>query len=248
LGEGTSKINSTTGMATSAMPEVLWGRTILVVEDETVTRSMIVVMLRKLSALRILEAQNGCEAQNVLARSGSVDCIICDLNMPEMNGLALLKKIRLGEVSVERSVPFAVLTGYGDAAYVAAAMELEADAFMIKPVKIQVLAERLRRILTEPRTLQDVGYYRFISIPEKFLIGEEQREMHSLPSFDEIENRKGMRYPLEKIPPNATLARSVVLENGVVLLRAGQILSPRLLIRLRDLADMDSAVGHLWIR
>lgn len=69
--------------------------TFLVVEDDDFQRDVIVDILLRLGALKITEARTGTEALNVLnqTKSNLIDIILCDLNMPEMDGMEFLRHI-----------------------------------------------------------------------------------------------------------------------------------------------------------
>ena len=67
----------------------------LVVEDDVFQRQLIVKMLRSLGMVAIIEAGDGNQALALLRAAGSkpVDIVICDLNMPEMDGLEFLRHL-----------------------------------------------------------------------------------------------------------------------------------------------------------
>ncbi|TGL45608.1 EAL domain-containing response regulator [Leptospira perdikensis] len=69
--------------------------TFLIVEDDDFQRDVIVDILLRLGAMKISEARTGTEALNILNQSSpnSVDIILCDLNMPEMDGMEFLRHI-----------------------------------------------------------------------------------------------------------------------------------------------------------
>jgi EAL domain-containing protein (putative c-di-GMP-specific phosphodiesterase class I)/FixJ family two-component response regulator len=72
------------------------GMDVLVVEDHDFQRRTVARMLRSLGARDVLEASNGKQALDLLAADGSeVALVVCDLNMPEMDGLEFIR--RLGE-------------------------------------------------------------------------------------------------------------------------------------------------------
>ena len=79
---------------------------LLVVEDDAFQRQMIVKMLRSLEIASIIEAADGNQALAVLRAAGSkpVDIVICDLNMPEMDGLEFLRHL-----SHENHIPEVVI-------------------------------------------------------------------------------------------------------------------------------------------
>jgi EAL domain-containing protein (putative c-di-GMP-specific phosphodiesterase class I)/FixJ family two-component response regulator len=66
---------------------------ILVVEDDDFQRQMIVKMLRSLGVISICNAGNGKQALEIIRRENEkpVDIVVCDLNMPEMDGLEFLR-------------------------------------------------------------------------------------------------------------------------------------------------------------
>jgi two-component system cell cycle sensor histidine kinase/response regulator CckA len=86
------------------------GRTVLVVEDDPVVRSMAARGLRDAGYL-VLEAVNGREAQELLrAQTGRLDVVVTDIGMPEMDGHDLARWL-----SQERpDLPVVFLSGYGD--------------------------------------------------------------------------------------------------------------------------------------
>ncbi len=70
------------------------GCTIMVVEDHAFQRQMTLRLLKNLGAGEMLEAANGREALNLLAERGQpVDMIICDLDMPEMDGVEFIRHV-----------------------------------------------------------------------------------------------------------------------------------------------------------
>ncbi len=231
---------------------VLWGRSVLVVDDDEFTRSLVVLMMRKLKALQVWEAADGEEAVQLLKKPTGMDCILCDLNMPRMNGLQLLKAVRTGATGADTKVPFAVLTGHCDTEYISLAIDLDVDCFMAKPVTVEMLAERFGRILIDQDTdLSD--RYRGVEVPTAALDGvlspaDELPETGTDDNEEIITTEHASRCPLMRIPVNSVLARDLMLSNGVRLLAEGQILKAKLLFRLRDLSEIDPAVKHLWIK
>lgn len=77
---------------------------ILVVEDDDFQRRMVVNMLRSLGVIEICDARNGKQALSVLhaANAKTVDIAICDMNMPEMDGMELLR--HLGQEKAATSI------------------------------------------------------------------------------------------------------------------------------------------------
>src|SRR4051812_957166 len=105
-------------------------RHILVVDDSTTMRRMIVASLRALSDVRFDEAGNGLEALERLALA-PVDLIVLDLNMPDMHGLEVLQFVRGHQRS--QAIPIIVLTTRGDEDSRTAAVAAGASAYLTKP-------------------------------------------------------------------------------------------------------------------
>jgi len=66
---------------------------VLVAEDHDFQRRLVVRMLKTLGAKEVLEAKNGLEALATLKKRGTVDLLICDLDMEQMDGMELIRNI-----------------------------------------------------------------------------------------------------------------------------------------------------------
>ncbi len=114
--------------------------TILIVDDSRFQRTFVRRILDP-EGYTILEAGNGREALDVLSES-TPDCILTDLIMPDMRGLALLEALqRRGS-----TIPALVLTADIQEAVKEQCLQLGALDVLHKPIKPQVLIERLARV------------------------------------------------------------------------------------------------------
>jgi len=86
---------------------------------------------------------SGGEAAIEALRVKEFDLVITDLNMPETDGIAVVKKAK--ELNRDRGVM--VLTGSGDATLVAEALRVGADDYMLKPCKLTELWRRVDNCL-----------------------------------------------------------------------------------------------------
>lgn len=107
--------------------------TLLIVDDEPEILEMLVDVLRD-SVPQIATAKNGKEALEKF-KKGRFAAILSDIAMPEMNGLDLLEAVR----QIDRSIPFVVLTGFGDKQAVIRALRLGAFDFLEKPMNTSQL-------------------------------------------------------------------------------------------------------------
>ncbi len=116
--------------------------TLLIVEDESDLRSLLIEELAEIPNIQIEEAANGALALEKL-KTTSITAILSDINMPELNGLEFLEAARKQGFDT----PLVFLTGYGDKEKVIRALRLGAFDFLSKPYDRQLLLETVSRAL-----------------------------------------------------------------------------------------------------
>jgi DNA-binding NtrC family response regulator len=114
---------------------------ILIVDDEANTRELLREVL-EMDGHSVLEASDGEEALKVL-ESQSVDLLITDRNMPNMDGLKLLKTLHLQK----RTVPALMLSAYGEEKMWGDAIGFGAIDYVLKPFKTDELLKIVRKAL-----------------------------------------------------------------------------------------------------
>ena len=113
--------------------------TCLIVEDSPMMRQLLVFALSRLKNLSVMEADDGVDALKKLA-AGKFDIIIADINMPIMDGLKLVKRIRSD--AVHKDVPIMIVTTEGAEEDRQRALSLGANSYITKPIQApQVIAE-----------------------------------------------------------------------------------------------------------
>ena len=129
--------------------------TILVIDDDTIVRESIVAYLEG-SGFDILQAENGEEGLETF-RKESPDIILCDLRMPGMDGLSVLRNVRKESLDT----PFIVVSGAGIMADVVEALRLGASDYLIKPiVDLEVLEYAINRALENAQLAEENNRYR----------------------------------------------------------------------------------------
>lgn len=118
---------------------------LLVVDDSSTMRRIIKNTLQRLGYEDILEAEHGVEAWNLLDTQEGIDVLITDWNMPEMNGLDLVKKTR-ADTRYE-DIPIIMVTTEGGKAEVITALKAGVNNYIVKPFTPQVLKEKLEAVL-----------------------------------------------------------------------------------------------------
>nr|MBP3724067.1 chemotaxis response regulator CheY [Campylobacter sp.] len=118
---------------------------LLVVDDSSTMRRIIKNTLQRLGHKDILEAEHGVEAWDLLQQNADINVLITDWNMPEMNGLELVKKVR-AEKKYE-DMPIIMVTTEGGKAEVITALKAGVNNYIVKPFTPQVLKEKLEDVL-----------------------------------------------------------------------------------------------------
>ena len=117
---------------------------VLVVDDQTSVRQMTRLTLEQIGVKLIHEAENGADAVEK-ASVQPLDLIISDYNMPQMDGLGLLRAIR-GHPSARR-VPFILVTGRGDRELVVKAAQAGANNYVVKPFTADILRNKIEQVV-----------------------------------------------------------------------------------------------------
>jgi two-component system, chemotaxis family, chemotaxis protein CheY len=117
---------------------------ILIVDDSITIRRIITNALKTVGFTDTIEASNGKEALEKLT-NGKVDFIITDWNMPEMNGLDLIKEVRANPV--HSAMPILMITTRGTEHDVVEALQAKVNSYIMKPFTPQELKEKIEGIL-----------------------------------------------------------------------------------------------------
>lgn len=124
------------------------GLHVLLVDDEAFMRRLVRSLLRDLGCARVLEAENGSDGLKLVAEEGErIGLVICDLQMPVMDGFEFVRRLRTHDDLHRLSVPVLILSGRRDSDSVRNALNLGIHGFVVKPVSRQVLRERMTAAL-----------------------------------------------------------------------------------------------------
>ena len=118
---------------------------ILVVDDSSTMRRIIKNTLGRLGHKDILEAEDGAVAWDVMSKNSGIDILITDWNMPEMNGLELVQKVRAEDKYAD--MPIIMVTTEGGKTEVITALKAGVNNYIVKPFTPQILQEKLKDVL-----------------------------------------------------------------------------------------------------
>ncbi|NPA54774.1 MAG: response regulator [Epsilonproteobacteria bacterium] len=118
---------------------------VLVVDDSSTMRRIIVNTLARLGYKDVVQGADGVEAWEAMQKNPDIGVVITDWNMPNMNGLELVKKIRAEEKYAD--IPIIMVTTEGGKAEVITALKAGVNNYIVKPFTPQVLKEKLQAVM-----------------------------------------------------------------------------------------------------
>ncbi|WNW10853.1 SpoIIE family protein phosphatase [Pseudomonas sp. DTU_2021_1001937_2_SI_NGA_ILE_001] len=129
--------------------------TLLIIDDDEVVRASIAAYLED-SGFDVLQATNGQQGIEIFEQE-KPDLVICDLRMPQMGGLELIRQV----AAISPQMPVIVVSGAGVMSDVVEALRLGAADYLIKPLEdLAVLEHSVRRALDRARLERENELYR----------------------------------------------------------------------------------------
>ena len=119
---------------------------ILVIDDEEILTKTFSLFLER-SGFQVYTAKNGFDAQAMVA-SEDFDLILCDIRMPGMNGVEIIKSILKPDVTAHsKNTPIIFITGFADDSAESQARKLNPIAYVYKPFDNNELLETIKKAL-----------------------------------------------------------------------------------------------------
>ena len=115
---------------------------VLIVDDSLLVRRQVSAALKALG-YSMLEAADGIEALAQLEANPATRLIVCDVNMPRMNGLELLERL----LSLGNAIPVVMLTTEGQPELIQRAKSLGAKGWLVKPFKPEFLVATAKKLV-----------------------------------------------------------------------------------------------------
>jgi serine phosphatase RsbU (regulator of sigma subunit) len=129
--------------------------TLLIIDDDEVVRASLAAYLED-SGFSVLQASNALQGLQTFEQK-KPDLLICDLRMPQVGGLELIRQV----TSLAPETPVIVVSGAGVMSDAVEALRLGAADYLIKPLEdLAVLEHSVRRALDRARLLQENKLYR----------------------------------------------------------------------------------------
>src|SRR5690349_12203128 len=113
-------------------------KTVLVVDDSSTVRQQVALALKQ-AGFAILEAVDGQDALRTIESQSPIDMVVCDVNMPNMNGLELVEKVK--SRPQHKALPILMLTTEGQPAMMKRAKQAGAVGWIVKPFDASQLVQ-----------------------------------------------------------------------------------------------------------
>ncbi|MEA3383618.1 MAG: EAL domain-containing protein [Campylobacterota bacterium] len=114
---------------------------LLYVEDNKEARESVVMMLEEFfdDITTAIDGEDGCQK----FKDNTIDLILTDINMPKLNGLEMIKKIR----EIDKSIPILVLSAYNETDFFMESIKLGVDGYLFKPIERQQFIRILEKVI-----------------------------------------------------------------------------------------------------
>jgi DNA-binding response OmpR family regulator len=180
---------------------------ILLIEDDADTSGLLATMLKKGGYTTIIA--NSGKAGIDLAHQVLPDLIICDVMMPEVDGLTVLRMLH--SQSDTAIIPFIFLTARARSEDIREGMELGADDYLTKPIQLNTL---LSAVATRLQRHQQLQAGRLASFAQRLVLSQEyQRQQISLQMDNEvIQSLRSLQFILNMLDVSAS--QDISLYNG----------------------------------
>lgn len=216
---------------------------ILVVEDDNFTRKLILRVLHDLGFPHITESDSA-ESAIKLFEADTFDLIITDVDMPGMNGLKFVQLIRAGKTLAKPQTRIVVLTAFSQTEILGAALALDINGFLVKPIIPAVVDDKLSQAISEHLHLHPPLAYEAVCTEFKNLPGPHNQppNIHggaaitlSNHKAHGNEGRNVRQVSLQRLRPGMILKESIHLANGTLILSSGHTFTELSINRLNDI-------------
>jgi len=119
----------------------LMSLTVLVVDDSSTMRKIIIRSLQAVGVPDVVEAKDGAEAVDRF-KEGGIDLILTDWNMPNKSGLEVVQEIR----AINTQIPIVMITTEAEKRRVVEAIKAGVSDYLVKPFDSDALREKLSKL------------------------------------------------------------------------------------------------------
>ncbi len=131
------------------------GKCAMVVEDVPSMRQLLVRLLQEIGFSQVISSEDGADAlKRIESATQNIDIVICDIEMPIINGLEFVQMMRRNTDSMIAKIPVIVVTGHSEERNLFDAVHAGIHGFIVKPVSRRTLEGRLRYAFNNPSSIK----------------------------------------------------------------------------------------------
>ena len=213
---------------------------ILIVDDDRFIRGVLDKLLRMIGFEAITHAKDGDVALEIMDEH-AFDLMVTDVQMPKVNGLELLKRVRCGQSAAPRSLNAIVVTALEEEYVLATAMSLDVNGFIQKPFTAPTLIKRLLVAMSE--SSREAPGFPYSDVKTDFsglTIHGDAVPDSGVHDAQKIPRERGDRFTvvsLFQLRPDMQLAEDIKTKNQTVLMPAGFTLTQTRIHRMWELEE-----------
>lgn len=118
---------------------------ILIVDDSKTVRNLVAFIMKK-EGMKVTTAEDGLDGlEKLYSAKDRIDLVICDVNMPRMDGFTFIRTVR--EQDVYRDLPIVVLSTEGQEKDIQAGLNLGANLYLVKPAQPEKMVKNVKMLL-----------------------------------------------------------------------------------------------------
>ncbi len=191
--------NEVVGTQAKAQTLNLASLSVLVIDDNDYSMSLMTSVLKALEVGRILTARSVVEGINLLQLSAAlaedgrhpeIDIVIAEMVTSSGYGVEVLQWLRTNQREKMRFLPFIMMSGYADRKHVERSRDHGANEFLSKPFSVNSIALRLISVIDRPRP--------FVKSPTYFGPDRRRRDVSYLGQERRLNNRKNVEIIRER--------------------------------------------------
>ncbi|RZI42570.1 response regulator [Herbaspirillum sp. HC18] len=225
---------------------------ILVVDDDPFSRKVVRRVLDGLHIAHVAETPSGEAAIGVM-RDEHFDLVITDVQMPGINGLELLRRLRTGSTGAPSDTRVIVLTSFSNTEVLGIALALDVNGFLVKPMKPASVAEKImqavsERVIVRPPLAYQSVRTTLLTVETPHASGaailDPVRETRVQDTSSSSDGLIASRVALMQLKPGMQLAEPVRTIDGTLLLAHGHVLSQ---LNINRLIDLRGVLREDWL-
>lgn len=208
---------------------------IMIVDDHKVILKAISGLLAAVDITGVTLANSSEEALKHF-NDNDFDVIICDIEMDGINGLELLRRIRMGKTRLNPSTAFIVLTSHAYSRAIGVAIALDVNGFLVKPTKLDQIFDKMDKAVNSNFKAKPPIAYE--AVATGILACRKQTETKAAEkNKDPKQDNFIIEININDVNPGMTLYENVMHKNGVVIIEKDHCFSYASKDRLVELAD-----------